>query len=184
MLMGLDMYLSKKTYVKNWQHEPEDGHYTVAVSQGGRPRNDIKPARIEYIVEGVADWRKANAVHAWFVKNAQDGKDDCRAYPVTREQLTQLREACAKVLAASTLIEGKITNGYRYENGKETPILENGKLIKDATVAKKILPTHDGFFFGSTGYDQYYCDDLVTTRDVLDKVLAEQGDHFEYQASW
>ena len=27
-------------------------------------------------------WRKANAIHGWFVKNAQQGIDDCRTYSV------------------------------------------------------------------------------------------------------
>ena len=176
------MYLSKKTYVKNWLiGESRD---SVLVMHDGKPRTDIIADRIEYIIEGVAYWRKANAIHRWFVENVQDGNDDCRSYPVHREQLTQLRDVCDKVLAASTLIEGKIANGYHYENGEETPILEDGKLIKDATLAEEILPAHIGFFFGSTDYDQYYYDDLVSTRDVLDKVLAEPGERFEYHASW
>ena len=53
-------------------------------------------------------WRKANAIHKWFVDNVQGGKDECQEHLVTMEQLTKLREACAAVLAdkskASTLL--------------------------------------------------------------------------------
>jgi hypothetical protein len=140
--------------------------------------------RITYVVEEVAYWRKANAIHRRFVDNVQDGNDDCGKYRVSRDQLSQLRDDCRKVLAASTLIDAKIINGVRYENGNEVPILEDGKTINDAGVAKEILPTQAGFFFGSTDYDQYYYDDLVHTRDVLDEVLAEPGDEFQYQSSW
>jgi hypothetical protein len=182
--MGLDMYLNKMNYVKNWQHQPKETHHHVLVTQDGKPCTDIAPERITYVVEEVAYWRKANAIHRWFVENVQDDNDDCRTYRVSREQLSKLRDDCREVLAASTLIDGKIKNGHRYENGNTVPILEEGKTIKDASVAKELLPTQSGFFFGSTDYDKYYYDDLVYTRDVLDKLLAEPGDDFEYHSSW
>jgi hypothetical protein len=43
-------------------------------------------------------WRKANAIHKWFVNNVQDGNDDCGRYEVTLEQLTELRELCKEIL--------------------------------------------------------------------------------------
>jgi hypothetical protein len=46
----------------------------------------------------VAYWRKANAIHAWFVKNCQEGNDDCGYYDVSREQLVELRDLCQRVL--------------------------------------------------------------------------------------
>jgi hypothetical protein len=182
--MGLDMYLNKMNYVKNWQHQPKETHHHVLVTQDGKPCTHIVPRRITYVVEEVAYWRKANAIHRWFVGNVQDGNDDCRGYRVSRDQLSRLREDCGRVLAASTLIAAKITNGERYENGKMVPILEDGKTIEDASVAQELLPTQAGFFFGSTDYDEHYYEDLVYTRDVLDKLLAEPGDEFEYHSSW
>lgn len=46
----------------------------------------------------VGYWRKANAIHRWFVDNVQGGVDDCNDYPVEIEQLAELRERCIKVL--------------------------------------------------------------------------------------
>jgi len=36
--MGLDMYLSKKTYVKYWDHNG-DNNYEVKVTKAGQPTN-------------------------------------------------------------------------------------------------------------------------------------------------
>jgi hypothetical protein len=46
----------------------------------------------------VAYWRKANAIHNWFVDAVQGGKDDCDRYPVTRDQLKALIRDCRSVL--------------------------------------------------------------------------------------
>ena len=61
--MGLDMYLSKKTYVKNWDFQPDNEKHTIAVVLDGKYRPDIKPERITNITEEVMYWRKANAIH-------------------------------------------------------------------------------------------------------------------------
>ena len=57
------------------------------------------------IVEEVAYWRKANAIHKWFVDNVQSGKDDCDSYEVSREQLVKLLGDCEQVKAHNELAE-------------------------------------------------------------------------------
>lgn len=48
------------------------------------------------------------------------------------------------------------------------------KVLEDHSKAKKLLPTMEGFFFGSTEYDDYYFDDVKEVRDFLrDKLLPE-----------
>ena len=61
--MGLDMYLYKKSYVKNWQHMKPESLHKITIKKGGKVRKDIKTDRITYIIEEVAYWRKANAIH-------------------------------------------------------------------------------------------------------------------------
>ena len=39
-------------------------------------------------------WRKANAIHKWFVDNCQKGVDDCGIYPVSKEHIESLLQAC------------------------------------------------------------------------------------------
>jgi hypothetical protein len=40
----------------------------------------------------IAYWRKFNALHAWFVRNCQDGIDECQKSEVTKDKLEILLE--------------------------------------------------------------------------------------------
>jgi hypothetical protein len=97
--MGLDMYLTREHYVKNWYFMKPSERHQITVLKNGASVDHIKPERISAVVEDVAYWRKANQIHAWFVKNVQDGRDDCGHYYVAREQLQQLLTAVEDVLA-------------------------------------------------------------------------------------
>lgn len=92
-------------------------------------------------------------------------------------------EICQKIDKASKLVKGKVNNGYTFENGKKTPIIVDGQIIKDPSVAKKLLPTQEGFFFGGTEYDEYYLADIKETIKILQECLKEEGD-FYYDSSW
>lgn len=158
--MGLDMYLSKRTYVKNWDHMKPDERHEVSVTRGG-VATAIKPERIKYIIEEVAYWRKANAIHDWFVKNCQGGVDECQEAYVSRENLEELLGVVTAILDAP---EGE----------------ERDKL------AAETLPPAAGFFFGSTEIDNWYYEDIESTKTILTEILAEpdDGDGFIYQSSW
>lgn len=147
----------------------------------------------KYPHEGIADevayWRKANAVHKWFVDNIQDGEDDCRYHrEVTEDDLIKLIDACKTILDNAILKEGKIQNGYRWTlEGGEEPIYEDGKYVVNPEVCEEWLPTGRGFFFGSTDYNQWYISDIEYTYETLKKVLEETD--FEkqmlfYVSSW
>ena len=84
--MGLDMYLSAK---KNVAHEQ-------AEIVGASDAEGLKLRELVY--EGMY-WRKANAIHAWFVENVQDGEDDCREYGVSLDDLETLMQLCGEVIA-------------------------------------------------------------------------------------
>ena len=49
------------------------------------------------------------------------------------------------------------------------------KVMADHTLAPSLLPTEDGFFFGSTDYDEYYFNDVAETIKILDSALKELG---------
>jgi len=85
--MGLDMFLTKETYFFN------DGKKSLKI-EGVK---GIKPERVKYIIEEIGYWRKANAIHQWFVANVQEGKDDCQKYFVTKEDLTKLLDVVTQV---------------------------------------------------------------------------------------
>jgi len=116
-------------------------------------------ARMKHRTEEVAYWRKANAVHKWFVENVQNGEDECKPHTVTRKQLEDLIEDCMLVLSNQ----------------------EDNELIEQT------LPTSSGFFFGGTQYDEYYFHNLYFTveklREILDNSEYENAE-FVYQSSW
>jgi hypothetical protein len=46
----------------------------------------------------VGYWRKANAIHKWFVVNVQKGRDECQRSKVSYKKLMTLKELCTTVL--------------------------------------------------------------------------------------
>ena len=163
--MGLDMYL-----YANSKRVCKDAL---------RAMNDTQERKDWYAKRGIAMyWRKANAIHNWFVENVQDGEDDCRTYDVEPRQLVELRDLCKKVIAASKLVPDKVVSGYEGRN--MTPMYE---VIEDPSVAMELLPTTSGFFFGSTAYDEYYLADLKYTADAIQKMLehVEEVEPYRYE---
>lgn len=179
--MGLDMYLYRKTYVKNWKHMTE-GEKTKITLKGDRAKG-IDPKKISVIVEEYGYWRKANAIHQWFVDNVQEGEDDCGEYPVSEDDLRNLLWLVTKVLESSKLVDGEVNNGYTFEKGKEKAIIQKGKVMENTNLAEELLPTSSGFFFGGTNYDQWYYEDLEYTKELLENALKDGGD-FYYHSSW
>lgn len=150
--MGLDSSLVKKTYIgANFEHRGITGKIELYDNSG--KKINIKFNRVSSITEEVAYWRKANAIHKFFVDNVQDGNDDCGEYYVPREVLEKLLVYC----------------GFVLDNPSEAP---------------KALPTQEGFFFGTTQYDENYFEDLRYTKEIINELLkTEEGDYY-YHASW
>lgn len=184
--MGLDMYLEKRHYVKNWSHDKPKDKWSITIKKGGKliSKTKIDPSKITYLIEDAGTWRKANAIHNWFVNNVQEGNDDCKSYYVSTDDLQELLDLVNKVLKTITTAKGKVANGYSFKDGKQTPILEDGITITNPKVCEKLLPTQEGFFFGMTGYDQYYIEDLKYTKKILMAALKDKEAEFYYQSSW
>lgn len=94
--MGLDMYLTAKKFVSDFDFKPDQSKLNGEIKQA----LGIEPEDYGYVnVElEVAYWRKANQIHAWFVDNVQEGVDNCGSYYVSRDNLTALLELCKKVV--------------------------------------------------------------------------------------
>lgn len=158
--MGLDMYLNRKTYVRNWDFMQEKEKTKIIIKKDGKDISGIDTYKISHIIENVMTWRKANQIHNWFVKNIQNGIDDCKEYDVGIEDLEKLLDTCKKVL-------------------------------EDNTKAPKLLPCTEGFFFGSTDYNEYYFYDVQETKEELEKIIEHYNterdnlhQYFTYQSSW
>lgn len=91
--MGLDMYLTARKHVNAWDAEDADQKGLSEVPIAGA--KGLKVSAIEY---RAAYWRKANAIHNWFVENVQGGADNCAQYEVTANQLEELRDECQRVI--------------------------------------------------------------------------------------
>jgi hypothetical protein len=185
--MGLDMYLTKRVYVKNWDHMDDDQRHQIVVKRGGKPvpKDVINTDKVSEVVEEIGYWRKANAVHAWFVRNVQNGEDDCKEYYVSREKATDLLEICQTIVRDCKLVKGKVSNGKRMkDDGTWEEIFVDGHVLSEPSVAHELLPTQAGFFFGSTGYDEWYLDDIKQTIEIMNKALASTEGEIYYQSSW
>ena len=162
--MGLDQYLTAKKYVAKWEYFND--YADRAITQ---EFTDLLPMDTPDITKygqfqgitveyPVGYWRKANAIHNFFVREVGEGVDDCRQMWVDRDILVELRSCCADVLKADN------TEEMAQEVGLETV---------------------SGFFFGDTSYDNWYKEDLKLTIDICDFVLALPEEYsLYYQASW
>ena len=103
----------------------------------------------------LAYWRKANAIHNYFVSAVQNDNDDCGDYLVTESDLVTLKELCKDIL-------------------------------EDRSLAEELLPTTEGFFFGSVEYNDGYFDNLQYTMDVCDQAInhIKNGNEVVYSSSW
>jgi hypothetical protein len=175
--MGLDMYLYRK-------RKPTVGKVKPKVVRKG---DAAAPSEVgqEEPKEEIGYWRKANQIHAWFVDNVQGGKDDCEEYGVSRSQLGQLLAAVKEVLDNSKLVPGNVSVGQSWEGDGWKDTIVNGQVVEDPTVAKELLPTREGFFFGYYHYDEHYIADLRQTEKILRLALDSPLDTmFTYQSSW
>jgi len=152
--MGLDMYLYKNSYLMSGDWIKEEARESVIVLKAGSEHPTIKSNRVKYVVEEVGYWRKANAIHKWFVDNVQKGVDDCGNYSVTREDLSKLLNLCSQVIEdkskASELLPAQ--SGF--------------------------------FFGSNDYDDWYYKDIEMTVKIIEDCLSDEDGYDFEYRSSW
>jgi len=158
--MGLDMYLYRKTYVKNWDHmNPEE---RIKINLSGNTKG-IDSDKICYVIEDAGYWRKANAIHGWIVEQCAGGVDQCQQIHVPKQKLDELLQLCCSIL------------GEESEEERTKAALEK-------------LPPTRGFFFGSNeAGDEWYVQDLRTTIEILWEVLSETDfaeSEIIYQASW
>ena len=162
--MGLDQYLTAKKYVSKWDYSND--YKDKAISQ---EFTDLLPMDTPDITKygqfagitveyPVGYWRKANAIHNFFVQEVGESVDDCREMYVHRDVLVDLRGRCDEVLKSDDMEE----------------------------MAKEVgLETVSGFFFGDTEYGDWYKEDLKLTVEICDFVLALPEEYsLHYQASW
>jgi hypothetical protein len=181
--MGLDMYLKAR---KCTMYSDKD---SAKIDEFFPELSDFKSSvgipKISEVVADVGYWRKANHIHQWFVENIQDGNDDCGEYYCSREKIQELLDLCMKLLHA------KYAESKSQFSSEEWQLLMPKEAVpRDTTesansMARSLLPTSSGFFFGSTDYDVWYWRNILSTAEILTKCLKLPQDwSFHYCSSW
>lgn len=182
--MGLDMYLSKKTYVKQWSHNKPEDQFEVSVKRGGEPFEKIEPTRVSYVTEELMYWRKANQIHGWFVNNTDERLEEV-SYSVSKEHLDSLLETCKQVLDIINKSEKGVVQVFGgWKSGEEYKV--DVEVYDCLDEIAELLPPTQGFFYGSNEIDDYYKENVESTIEFLERELPKctEYDEFEYYASW
>ena len=191
--MGLDMFLWKmkkqqgKTFneVLELKRKFDNEEITKEELRPYMFHTKLESINYEYdsLFKEVYYWRKANQIHSWLVRNIQDGNDDGGSYRITQKDLQILIDTLKEVynsLCNKEMITKKVQDGsIEYE----TKVFKE----EDLEVAKQLLPTQEGFFFGSTQYDEYYFEDIKKTLNdlqIINECFDFENNYLIYGSSW
>lgn len=140
--MGLDMYLTAILDISDSK---------IADLQTIFPEVE----RIESVNTTIGYWRKANAIHAWFVKNVQHGEDDCRLYNVYKDDIISLLD------------------------------LVNDVIDKKQTPEQALPTTAGFFFGDTSYNEDYFQELDHTKKILEHALKLTENDwRFKYQSSW
>lgn len=155
--MGLDMYLKGKRYISSYFNEGDNEKaakiaelFPELAGRNGRMDSSI----VKEVMVELGYWRKANAIHQWFVQNCQEGEDDCQAYYVGRDQLEELRKLCQEVLADRS------------------------------QARELLPPQSGFFFGSTEVDEYYFQDLEQTIKIIDEALTLPDSWEFEYQSSW
>ena len=169
--MGLDQYLEirKSEYRSNYYKDKGCKmklEYPKDITEFIPNLTDLRISRQTNYEVGY--WRKANQIHNWFIQNC-----------ARRDEYDNPIDDCRPIEITVDKLE-KLLDDCK-------------KVLADHSLAKELLPTVDGFFFGSTAYDDYYLGQIEQTIEIIEPVLKFAKHKLEikdyawevyYQASW
>ena len=98
--MGLDMYLTARRSFWDYQDEGVGAARVQALFD--ELPDDIETSGTSVSVP-FGYWRKANAIHNWFVQNVQGGEDNCQESWLSPDDMQKLLDTVNKVLADTSL---------------------------------------------------------------------------------
>ena len=166
--MGLDMYLSRnlKQNGNVLKITPQDEFNNDAFAKLLKHATQSNEPYLQpNISVNIAYWRKANAIHQWFISHCADDVDHCQDIAVDIEDLHELKDTCERILKAPN----------------------------DIKLMERLLPPQEGFFFGDTDLKDadtlnFYLDNVKYTNHILSeefKIADEFKTHkkpFEYNS--
>ena len=152
--MGLDMYLKASTYVHKQDYVDGEPVVTQKFKDTLAAFPELNTGDIYgfEVSRVVMYWRKANAIHNWFVENIQDGVDNCGEYAVPRTSLEELRTEIKATLnnkdkAAELLpnVSGFFFGSQEYDEWYFADLQDTLSFLNDALDTDRFK-----------GYDFYY----------------------------
>lgn len=162
--MGLDMYLSVREYVSridwsNGYNNPQEAQRfgEVVDTLGMRDLLEPEGSSGAYVEIPVMYWRKANAIHGWFVNELANGVDECQPIYLGPDKLRELIDLCDQVTE---------------DHSKAGELLPTGAGF---------------FFGSTEYDEYYYADIAHTAdrlRYIVNEMDAKQADTLVYQSSW
>lgn len=169
--MGLDMYLEIRKSEYRSKYSKDKGsrlklEYPKDITEFIPDLTDLRISRQTNYEVGY--WRKANQIHNWFMQNCAE-----------RDEYDNPIDDCRPIEITVDKLEALLDTCK--------------KVLADHSLADSLLPTTDGFFFGSTEYDDYYFGELEQTVEIIEPVLKFAKHKLEikdyawevyYQASW
>lgn len=160
--MGLSMglYLRKHEFVSKFDKDfatKRAGFYPEELEEfeADMAARSFLSKNVDY---QVGYWRKANAIHRWFVHNCADGVDECQDVYVPVAQLKKLLEVCKKTLDDHTwapellpTTDGFFFGGQEYDDWYFEQLEYTVDLIEKVL---KVLKNQEAA--SSAYYDVYY----------------------------
>mgnify|MGYP003334061617 CR=1 FL=1 len=135
--MGLDMYLNRESSFWNQFEKTDDGELITHIPEckitcNGESLYEGNPKRI---IEEVGYWRKANAIHGWFMQH-EGWNDESQSVIIPLNSLKELRNICLTVLNEKSLAEqflpvtqGFFFGSYEYDDWYFEELQETVKII-------------------------------------------------------
>jgi hypothetical protein len=153
-------------------------------------------------------WRKANAIHKFFVDKLQNGEDDQRESKIDKSTFEELFEKVSAIREEYIKLDADIDNLNELSSEEleeysseelECHLVRRSEswdyLLpkykeKFDEFCKNILPTSSGCFFGSTSYDIYYIWNAIYTYELIKGILDdwesndEEDNNYYYTCWW
>lgn len=171
--MGLDMYLYAEKYESKYRNKTLS--YPKELEELSKLINTYSVAS-KTTTYKIGCWRKFNALHNYIINHFANGRDEYQRVYLLEEEIKEILN-----------ILKKVEESFKTAKIKEE---KDGYIIYENPIAEKLLPTKDGFFFGSLDYDDFYLDYVKRSIKIFEEVLKlleerpEEGYDIYYQASW
>lgn len=159
--MGLDQNFTATHSIRGMKvRVTEKGKVKPLLPKGLRKGEDTGFSELRY---SVGYLRKANQIHGWMCENLDYSNElgsleleNCRNYHISQAQAEELLAIVEELLES-----------------------------KSKRQAKKLLPPHDGFFFGSDEIDDWYWYQLEQAKSILeDAILLQKHGWDIYYSGW